>query len=122
MAPRLAVHCLDPMYIDFLYWTGCPSHEKAARELRQAMADLEIDPRALTVRQIETGEDAVATNFPGSPTIRINGTDIEPSDEEPQLTCRVYRRRNGRISPTPDPADVREALAAAQLTDTQGDQ
>jgi hypothetical protein len=29
------------------------------------------------------------------------------------LSCRVYRRRDGRISPTPDPADLRVALAAA---------
>jgi hypothetical protein len=27
------------------------------------------------------------------------------------LACRIYRRRDGRISPTPDPADVRDALA-----------
>lgn len=107
------------MRIDFLYWSGCPSHEKAARELRQAIDDLEIDPSALTVRQIETREEAADANFPGSPTIRINGTDIESTDEEPQLSCRVYRRRDGRISPTPDPADVREALAAARTTDTQ---
>jgi hypothetical protein len=109
------------MHIDFLYWSGCPSHEKAAKELRQAMVDLEIEPGALTVRQIETREEAVATNFPGSPTIRIDGTDIESTDEEPQLTCRVYHRRDGRISPTPDPADVREALAAARTTDTPRD-
>lgn len=105
------------MHIDFLYWSGCPSHEKAERELRQAMADLKIEPTVLTVRRVETREEAMATNFPGSPTIRIDGADIESADEEPQLTCRVYRRRDGRISPTPDPACIREALEAAQTND-----
>ena len=43
--------------------------------------------------------------------------DAEPegagSDAEFALTCRLYRRRDGRISPTPDPADVRQALIHA---------
>jgi hypothetical protein len=33
-----------------------------------------------------------------------------PAGEPTGLTCRVYRRRDGRYSPTPDPADLREAL------------
>jgi len=39
----------------------------------------------------------------------------EPTDlaDPNPLTCRVYRRRDGRISPTPDPDDLREALGRA---------
>jgi hypothetical protein len=59
--------------------------------------------------------EAAWERFAGSPTIRIDGMDVQPSGEEPfGLTCRVYHRRDGRISPTPDPADVRDALLAAQ--------
>jgi hypothetical protein len=29
------------------------------------------------------------------------------------LACRIYHRRDGRISPVPDPDDLRAALAAA---------
>ena len=48
----------------------------------------------------------------GSPTIRIDGEDLFPPGEEPAgLTCRIYRLRDGRVSPLPDPADLREALA-----------
>ena len=40
---------------------------------------------------------------------------FQPPQGEPfGLTCRVYHRRDGRVSPTPDPADVRAALEAAQ--------
>ena len=55
--------------------------------------------------------------FVGSPTIRVNGVDVQPPvDGEPTgLTCRVYRRRDGRISPLPDPEDVREALGAVAV-------
>ncbi len=36
------------------------------------------------------------------------------ADDEPAgLNCRVYARRDGRISPTPDPQDLRDALSAA---------
>jgi hypothetical protein len=104
------------MHIEFLYWSGCPSHESAMTELRQVMADLEIGPDALSIQQVETEDDAVAACFPGSPTVRIDGIDVQSSDERPQLTCRVYRRRDGRVSPTPDPADLRDALAEAQAT------
>jgi hypothetical protein len=106
------------MRIDFLYWSGCPSHDSVERDLRETMAELGIDESAVAVRQIETEEEAVAESFPGSPTIRIDGADIQPSQERPQLTCRVYRRRDGRVSPKPDPDDLRDALKAALSTDT----
>ena len=52
--------------------------------------------------------------FVGSPTVRVDGRDVQPPGDEPVgLTCRVYRRRDGRISPTPDPHDLAEALRSA---------
>jgi hypothetical protein len=52
--------------------------------------------------------------FVGSPTIRIDGDDIVPPGDEPTgLTCRIYHTRAGRISPLPDPADLRAALTRA---------
>ncbi len=51
--------------------------------------------------------------FVGSPTIHVDGRDPFPAAGEPTgLTCRVYHRRDGRISPTPDPDDLRAALQA----------
>jgi hypothetical protein len=44
----------------------------------------------------------------------VDGRDVVPADEEPVgLACRVYRLRDGRPSPTPDPADVRDAVRRA---------
>ena len=62
--------------------------------------------------EIETEEDARRHGFPGSPTIRVRGRDIQPPgpDQPIGLTCRVYRQRDGRVSPLPDPEDIREAL------------
>jgi hypothetical protein len=107
------------MDVEFLYWDGCPSHPQALAELRGAMSELALDPSTIVVREIATEQQANRERFVGSPTIRVDGADIQPPDGEPvALTCRVYHRRDGRVSPTPDPADVRAALEAAQARAT----
>jgi hypothetical protein len=107
------------MRVELLYWDGCPSHPKALAELREAMVDVALDPGTIVVREVETQSEAALERFVGSPTIRIDGVDIQSPREEPiGLTCRVYHRRDGRISPTPDPADVRDALLTARTATT----
>jgi len=103
------------MTVELLFWDGCPSHPKALADLRKAMSDLGLDPETILIREIREEVDAATEGFVGSPTIRIDGRDIAPLEGEPYgLTCRVYHRRDGRISATPDPADVRDALLGAQ--------
>jgi len=79
------------------------------------MSELGLDPEEIAIREIHTDEDAARERFVGSPTIRIDGRDaVPPGEDEPfGLTCRVYYRRDGRVSPTPDPQDLREALLTA---------
>jgi hypothetical protein len=102
-------------HVELLWWEGCPSHPKALADLREAMAEAGLDPQSVDVREIRTDDQAAAEGFPGSPTIRVDGVDVQPPEEPepPALTCRVYWRRDGRVSPLPDPQDVREALARA---------
>ncbi|HEX4837352.1 MAG TPA: hypothetical protein VFV03_02355 [Solirubrobacteraceae bacterium] len=108
------------MRVELLFWADCPSHPKALADLRAAMAELGLDPNEVIVREVHTDADAEQEHFVGSPTIRIDGVDVQPPNGEPLgLTCRVYHRRDGRISPTPDPADVRDALATAQTATTE---
>jgi hypothetical protein len=75
-----------------------------------------LDELGATVveREIVTEEDAARERFPGSPTLRVGGRDLFPTDEPPSLTCRIYRLADGRFSPTPDPAELRAALAQAR--------
>ncbi len=98
--------------VELLYWSGCPSHPRALADLREAMGELGLDPSQVEVREVASDEQAAAEGFIGSPTIRVDGRDIQPPPEgEPTgLTCRIYHRRDGRISPTPDPLDLRAAL------------
>ena len=85
--------------------------------LREEMEKKGLDPDSIEVREIDTESAAREGQFVGSPTIRVNGVDIQPPvDGEPTgLTCRVYRRRDGRVSPLPDPEDVRDALGAVAV-------
>jgi hypothetical protein len=99
--------------IEFLWWRECPSWERALAELRDETTSLGLDPDAIEVRELATDEDAEREGFAGSPTIRVDGRDVQPTHEPAGLTCRVYRLRDGRVSPLPDRADVRDALAAA---------
>ena len=105
------------MRVELVFWEGCPSYVKALSELRTSLIEAGLDPDGVIVREIETEDDAGLQQFVGSPTIRIDGVDVQPLPDEPTgLTCRVYHRRDGRVSPTPDPADVRDALRAAALS------
>jgi hypothetical protein len=99
--------------IEFLYWEDCPSHPQAWSLLQEAMAELGVE---IPVEQIEvvTDEDAERLAFPGSPTIRVNGVDIDPDGAAQMgtaLTCRIYRLQDGRFSPVPSKEMIRQALA-----------
>jgi hypothetical protein len=73
-----------------------------------------LDPAALEETEVPDDDTAGALGFVGSPTVRVDGRDVQPPGDEPVgLTCRVYRLRDGRISPTPDPDDLVEALQCA---------
>ncbi|MGI8430290.1 MAG: hypothetical protein ACR2OB_13555 [Solirubrobacteraceae bacterium] len=108
--------------IELLWWEGCPSAERALEELREAIADVGMEAEVV-VTEITTDGDARAARFSGSPTILVDRVDVAGAghadaaplkDGEPSaLTCRVYHRRDGRVSPTPDPEDLRDALRRA---------
>jgi hypothetical protein len=105
--------------VELLFWEGCPSHPQALASLREQMAALGLDPEDVEVKEIGSDEQAARERFTGSPTIRVEGEDVvDPGEQPPALTCRIYRRRDGRISPTPDPSDMRDALIAALQTKT----
>jgi hypothetical protein len=100
------------MRVELLWWEGCPSYPETLADLRRALAAAGHAPEVEMI-EIESDEQARRERFHGSPTIRIDGEDAFPCpDAEPySLTCRVYRLRDGRPSPTPDPEDIREVVS-----------
>ena len=98
------------MDVELLYWDGCPSYPEAKELLAEVLAERGVDAE-IRMHHVTTDEEARALRFPGSPTIRIDGRDIDRAgaDSPPALTCRVYYLPDGRVSPIPS----REHLEAA---------
>jgi hypothetical protein len=99
------------MRIELLYWEGCPSYPEAKALLQQVLDERGI-AEPIAMREVVTREDAEALAFPGSPTIRIDGRDVDPAGagSPPALSCRVYRFPDGRTSPIPSRQQLEEAL------------
>lgn len=97
--------------IELLYWEGCPSHPEAKALLEQVLTELgRDDPIVMT--EVKSDEEAERLRFPGSPTIRVDGRDIDAmgASGRPSLTCRIYHLSNGRISPVPSREQMEAAL------------
>ena len=100
------------MRIDFLFFADCPSHGPALERLRQVLDELDLR-LAVNMREVKTEDEARELNFIGSPTIRLDGEDIDPegmAGETPGLSCRIYRLEDGRISPLPSADMLRRAI------------
>lgn len=88
------------MNIEVLYFEGCPNHLPAIEMVRETLKSL---GRQDEIHQVEvhTQADAEAMAFVGSPSIRINGADIEPWARTAKafgLSCRTYLDGSHRIS------------------------
>jgi hypothetical protein len=96
--------------VSFLYYEECPSHDLALERLREVMAEEGIS-NEVEVLKVETEEQARQMRFVGSPTIRVDGQEIDPPrDPHYALTCRVYRLGDDRISPLPSKDMIRRVL------------
>jgi hypothetical protein len=83
------------MRIEVLYVPGCPNYQPAVERIRKVLASesVQVGIRAVSVN---TEAEAKALWFPGSPTVRINGEDVEPTQTTvPSLCCRLYANRSG---------------------------
>jgi hypothetical protein len=98
------------MKVELYFWEGCPSYPEAEALLAEVLEERGIGA-CIERREVFTQEEAEELVFPGSPTIRIDGHDVDPegASGRPALTCRIYRLPDGRISPIP----ARETLEAA---------
>lgn len=83
--------------IEVLYFDGCPGHEALLPRLRDLLAQAGVETE-VTLRRIDSAEAAERERFLGSPTLRIDGRDVEPGAEDRTdygLQCRVYATEEG---------------------------
>lgn len=69
------------MEIELMVAPGCSSRQPCQEMLRRLLDELEPAAR-LTVTVVDSPEAARRLGFPGSPTLRIDGRDLEPQAEQ----------------------------------------
>jgi hypothetical protein len=102
------------MRIELWYFDGCPSHEAFLPRLRELRAYAGVDA-AVEQRRVESDEAAQHERFLGSPTLRVDGVDVDPGAAERAdygLKCRLYPTDEGLRGAPPD-AWVLDALTRA---------
>jgi len=90
--------------LEVLYFDGCPSHEALMPRLRMLMAQAGVDA-PVELRRVESVEAAERERFLGSPTLRVDGQDVDPSAGERTdfgLKCRLYPSPDGLRGTVPD--------------------
>jgi len=78
--------------IELLYIPDCPNYALAVQTVREALRERGL-PEEIVEIEVSDPAQAIALCFPGSPTIRINGQDIEPGMTEcghHGVACRTY--------------------------------
>jgi hypothetical protein len=102
------------MKVELLYFDGCPNHAELLPRLRELLASEGIE-QEIELRRVETPEEAERERFLGSPTIRIDGEDVDPMAKERRdfgLECRLYRTEEGLVGMPPEDW-IRAALKRA---------
>ena len=92
------------MRVQVLYFGACPTYLEAERTVRTVLAEEGVEADVELVA-FDTDEEARKRQFPGSPTIRVDGEDLfpVPEREDWRLGCRVYATPEGlKGSPTPE--------------------
>jgi hypothetical protein len=90
--------------IEVLYFSGCPNHERLLEHLPRLLEREGITAR-IVLREVPDDEQAQRERFLGSPTIRVNGQDIDPGAAERTdygLKCRIYKTPGGLGGLPPD--------------------
>ncbi len=101
--------------IDILGFEGCPN-VALAQELVEAVVHSEGIEARVNYIEVDSIEKAERLRFLGSPTVQVNGTDIEASrqgDEQFSYSCRVYRVED-KATGVPPESLVREAIRSAK--------
>jgi hypothetical protein len=87
--------------VELLVVEDCPHLDQARHDLESVLGHGVIE---VPIQLIYVGsqEDADFLGFQGSPTIRVNGDDIDPQPDLPvAVGCRRYRTADGRIVGSP---------------------
>ena len=92
------------MKVELLYFDGCPNHEALLPRLRRLIAGSGVDAE-VELRRVDSEAEAGRLRFLGSPTVRVDGQDVDPNAAERTdfgIKCRLYRTAEGLTGEPPD--------------------
>ncbi len=102
------------MFVELLYFDGCPNHGKALQLVQQVLRE-EGARAEIRTTNVRSEREARALRFIGSPSVRVDGKDVDPQSDRTQVfgrRCRVYVA-NGTLSGVPSLEDIRRAVQGA---------
>ena len=82
----------NAMKIDVLYFEGCPNHRPAEELAAAVVGELGVTAEINQV-PVSDAAEAERLRFFGSPSIQVNGVDIDPETRDRTdyaFSCRVY--------------------------------
>jgi hypothetical protein len=100
--------------IEILYFNGCPNHDTTLERVKEVLHQEDLSAEIVEVN-VRDAASAQAHQILGSPTVRIDGLDIELSARQSKdfgLMCRTYTEGGGRVG-VPPLALIRAALREA---------
>ena len=97
--------------IDIFYFDGCPNHQPTTELVRDVVRALGLDAN---IREVEVRDpnEAAQLKFFGSPTVQVNGRDVDPETRgrvDYSYSCRMYGR-----SGSPPRSLIEQALREGQ--------
>lgn len=107
------------MNIEVLYFDGCPNHEPTVARVREVVRKLGVDAHITEVR-VTQDDDCVALKFLGSPTVLVNGRDIDPACREGVrygFACRTFAGQG-----VPPASMIEQAILEAQSESCKSEQ
>ena len=108
------------MKVELFYIADCPNYETARQFLTEALRGLGLSGKVSEI-EVRDCEQAEALMFPGSPTIRVDGKDVELTLLEQDhygLSCRIYlvdQQRQG----FPSREMIRDAIRSSISADAK---
>ncbi len=105
------------------YVTRSCSHQDATRQIiDEAMAEANAADAEVSIIEVDSPEEARQKKVFGSPTVRVNGVDVEYGEREPEETsagCRYYSTPDG-WKPVPQRGLIVRALTVARGREQKG--
>jgi hypothetical protein len=100
--------------IEILTFADCPNAETTRERVSQALEHEAVDAEIVEV-PVETPEAAQELHFLGSPSVRVNGQDVDVSVDDARaygFMCRTYRD-GFHVEVAPSTALIRNAIRSA---------